>query len=40
MAVREKILIKLEGDTYLLYYHFTKYKMLLVCNSMSVVLCS
>ncbi|KAJ8427259.1 hypothetical protein Cgig2_028217 [Carnegiea gigantea] len=36
MAVREKILIESEGDTYLLYYPFTKYEMLLVYNSVGV----
>jgi len=40
MAVREKILTEPEGDVYLLYYPFTKYEMLLVCNSMLLVLCS
>ncbi|KAJ8429167.1 LOW QUALITY PROTEIN: hypothetical protein Cgig2_010117 [Carnegiea gigantea] len=34
MVVAEKILIESEGDTYLLYYPFTKFEMLLVCNSM------
>ncbi|KAJ8446205.1 hypothetical protein Cgig2_015976 [Carnegiea gigantea] len=34
MAVRDKSLIEPEGDTYLLYHPFTKYEMLLVCNSM------
>ncbi|KAJ8436866.1 hypothetical protein Cgig2_026190 [Carnegiea gigantea] len=40
VAVRDKSLIEPEGDTYLLYYPFTKYEMLLVCNSMLVILCS
>jgi len=40
VAVREKSLIEPEGDTYLLYYPFTKYEMLLVCNSMLLVLSS
>ncbi|KAJ8433272.1 hypothetical protein Cgig2_001670 [Carnegiea gigantea] len=36
VVVRDKSLIEPEGDTYLLYYPFTKYEMLLVCNSIKV----
>jgi len=40
VAVRDKTLIELEGDTYMLYYRFIKYEMLVVYNSILVILCS
>jgi len=40
VAVRDKSLLEPEGDTYMLYYHFTNYEMLVVWNSILAILCS